>query len=96
MTNKDKTTIYIGICGYRKIFNGFLMDFIKKGINNHGFLFKKVALSFFFLLPHYLNFSKRLLKMPKLYFYDTGLYCSLLGVRRKKVDCMLDKGIIVL
>ena len=34
-----------------------------------------------FLLPPYFdNFSKRLVKMPKLYFYDTGLACSLLGI----------------
>ena len=28
--------------------------------------------------PYYNNFSKRLIKSPKLYFYDTGLACSLL------------------
>jgi predicted AAA+ superfamily ATPase len=27
------------------------------------------------------NFSKRLIKMPKLHFYDTGLACWLLGIR---------------
>jgi predicted AAA+ superfamily ATPase len=32
------------------------------------------------LRPHHQNFSKRLVKMPKLYFYDTGLACSLLGI----------------
>ncbi|MBU0936695.1 MAG: DUF4143 domain-containing protein [Spirochaetes bacterium] len=31
--------------------------------------------------PYYKNFSKRLVKPPKLYFYDTGLACSLLGIR---------------
>lgn len=34
----------------------------------------------FFLQPHYKNFSRRLVKTPKLYFYDTGLACSLLGI----------------
>ncbi|HVX01090.1 MAG TPA: ATP-binding protein, partial [Candidatus Babeliaceae bacterium] len=34
----------------------------------------------FLLQPHYQNFSKRLIKTPKLYFYDTGLACSLLGL----------------
>lgn len=34
----------------------------------------------FFLQPHYNNFNKRLVKTPKLYFYDTGLACSLLGI----------------
>jgi len=38
----------------------------------------------FFLQPHFLNFSKRLLKTPKLYFYDTGLVCSLLGIKREE------------
>lgn len=34
----------------------------------------------FLLQPHYKNFNKRLVKMPKIYFYDTGLACSLLGI----------------
>ena len=35
-----------------------------------------------FRLPSYHgNFSKRLVKMPKLHFYDTGLACWLLGIR---------------
>ena len=35
----------------------------------------------YLLQPHHKNFNKRLVKMPKLYFYDTGLACSLLGIR---------------
>jgi predicted AAA+ superfamily ATPase len=34
----------------------------------------------FTLKPFYNNFGKRLLQMPKLYFYDTGLCCSLLEI----------------
>lgn len=34
----------------------------------------------YLLQPHHQNFNKRLVKMPKLYFYDTGLACSLLGI----------------
>ncbi|EKD45902.1 MAG: hypothetical protein ACD_69C00081G0002 [uncultured bacterium] len=34
----------------------------------------------FLLQPHHKNFSKRLIKMPKLYFYDTGLACALLNI----------------
>lgn len=34
------------------------------------------------LPPHHENFSKRLVKSPKLYFADTGLLCHLLGLRR--------------
>lgn len=35
----------------------------------------------FLLRPHHANFSKRLIKSPKLYFYDTGLAAWLLGLR---------------
>lgn len=35
----------------------------------------------FFLRPYHRNFSKRLVKTPKVYFYDTGLACNLLGVK---------------
>ncbi len=34
----------------------------------------------YFLRPDYNNFSKRLVKTPKLYFCDTGLACSLLEI----------------
>lgn len=34
----------------------------------------------FQLQPHFNNFSKRLIKSPKLYFYDTGLACWLLKI----------------
>lgn len=33
------------------------------------------------LRPHFENFSKRVIKSPRLYFVDTGLVCRLLGVR---------------
>lgn len=35
----------------------------------------------FLLPPHHSNFNKRVIKSPKLYFYDTGLLCHLLGIR---------------
>jgi len=38
----------------------------------------------YLLPPHYQNFSKRLIKMPKVYFYDVGLACSLLGIESKQ------------
>lgn len=34
----------------------------------------------FLLEPHYKSFSKRLTRSPKLYFFDTGLACSLLRI----------------
>lgn len=33
------------------------------------------------LRPHFRNFNKRIVKMPKLYFYDTGIACSLIGIQ---------------
>jgi len=35
----------------------------------------------FFLQPHHKNFNKRIVKTPKLYFYDTGLASNLLGIQ---------------
>ena len=37
----------------------------------------------FLLNPWYVNRSKRLIKSPKLYFYDTGVACSLLGINEE-------------
>ncbi|WP_293311389.1 ATP-binding protein [Pedobacter sp. UBA5917] len=34
----------------------------------------------YLLQPYYENFNKRLVKTPKLYFYDTGLLCHLLKI----------------
>jgi predicted AAA+ superfamily ATPase len=34
------------------------------------------------LQPYHQNFNKRLIKTPKLYFYDTGLAAYLLGIRK--------------
>lgn len=36
------------------------------------------------LQPYYRNYNKRLIKSPKLYFYDTGVACSLLGIREEE------------
>lgn len=38
----------------------------------------------FLLQPYHQNFNKRLVKSPKLYFYDTGLLCHLLGLKSAK------------
>ena len=36
------------------------------------------------LQPYYQNIGKRLVKTPKIYFYDTGLVCYLLGIETEK------------
>lgn len=38
----------------------------------------------YLLQPYHKNFNKRLVKTPKLYFYDTGLVCHLLGIDAEK------------
>ncbi len=35
----------------------------------------------FLLPPYFQNFGKRTIRSPKLYFYDTGIVCSLLRIR---------------
>lgn len=37
----------------------------------------------YLLKPYYNNYNKRITKTPKLYFYDTGVACSLLGIKSK-------------
>ncbi len=39
----------------------------------------------FLLKPYHKNFKKTIVKRPKLYFYDTGLVCSLLGITSKDI-----------
>ena len=39
----------------------------------------------FLLSPHFKNFNKRVIKRPKLFFYDTGVACSLLGINSTKI-----------
>lgn len=41
----------------------------------------------FLLQPHHKNFRKRLVKTPKLYFYDLGLACRLLGIHEPGQIC---------
>ncbi|MCI0750730.1 MAG: ATP-binding protein [Flammeovirgaceae bacterium] len=38
----------------------------------------------YLLQPYYNNLNKRIVKSPKLYFYDTGLLCYLLGITSVK------------
>jgi hypothetical protein len=38
----------------------------------------------YLLKPFHNNFNKRILKTPKLYFYDTGVACSLSGIRNEE------------
>ncbi|MBI1782099.1 MAG: ATP-binding protein [Sphingobacteriales bacterium] len=47
----------------------------------------------FLLKPHHQNFAKRLVQQPKIYFYDTGLLCYLLGIETpKQLDTHYARG----
>ncbi|MDE2798121.1 MAG: ATP-binding protein, partial [Gemmatimonadota bacterium] len=43
----------------------------------------------FLLPPYFRNFGKRVIKRPKIYFYDTGLVSALTGIRTEE---MYDRG----
>lgn len=44
----------------------------------------------FLLQPYHKNYNKRIIKTPKLYFYDTGLACFLLGICKPEDMEMFD------
>ena len=47
----------------------------------------------YLLPPYHRNFNKRIIKSPKLYFYDTGLACSLLNIQTaEQIDPHFAKG----
>ena len=47
----------------------------------------------YLLKPYHNNFNKRIIKSPKLYFYDTGIACSLLGIKSiEQVNFHATKG----
>jgi hypothetical protein len=49
----------------------------------------------YLLKPYHNNFNKRTIKSPKLYFYDTGLCCSLLGIEKyNQLNTHAQKGAI--
>lgn len=49
----------------------------------------------YLLRPYHQNFNKRLVKTPKLYFYDTGLACSLLGITQpNQLNTHQAKGVL--
>ena len=66
------------IVNYTSIANDVGMD--QKTIQR-WFSVLEASFIIFFLRPYHKNFNKRLVKSPKMYFYDTGLACSLLGIK---------------
>jgi len=49
----------------------------------------------YLLKPHHKNFNKTIVKRPKVYFYDTALVCSLIGIQNEEqLDLNPAKGAI--
>jgi predicted AAA+ superfamily ATPase len=49
----------------------------------------------FFLRPYHNSVGKRIIKSPKLYFFDTGIVCSLLGISSAaQMDAHYMKGLL--
>jgi predicted AAA+ superfamily ATPase len=46
----------------------------------------------FLLKPHHKNFNKRLTKTPKIFFYDPGIACSLLNLKRTEIPLHYTRG----
>jgi predicted AAA+ superfamily ATPase len=54
---------------------------VAHGTAQHWLSILEASYLVFRLAPHFENFGKRLIKSPKLYFYDTGLAASLIGIQ---------------
>ena len=82
----DAFARFVGLCAGR---TGQLLDLTSLGNDcgvSHSTARRWISIletSFIvkLLRPHHRNFSKRLIKSPKLYFLDTGLLCLLLRIR---------------
>ncbi|MDF3054801.1 MAG: putative ATPase [Gammaproteobacteria bacterium] len=78
---------FIGLCAGR---HGQLLDIsqlandcgIARQTVNEWLSILEASFIIYLLPPFYKNFSKRLIKSPKLYFYDSGLVCSLLKIEQ--------------
>jgi predicted AAA+ superfamily ATPase len=89
ITNLDTFELFLRLCAGR---NGQILNMQSMAIQigvDHKTILSWISLleqSFiaFRLIPHHKNFNKRLIKSPKLYFYDSGLVCALLGIQTPK------------
>lgn len=86
VSNLEQFRLFVQMCAAR---SGQILDLTSLG-NDCG-ISSNTAKSWLSLLetsfivftlkPYYKNFNKRLIKSPKLYFWDTGLLCYLLRIR---------------
>ena len=85
--NMDAFQRFVRLCAGR---TGQLLNLSSLGADcgishttaRHWISILQAGLIIHLLPPHHANFSKRLIKSPKLYFLDTGLLCYLLRIRK--------------
>lgn len=85
--NLDAFTRFLGLCAGR---TGSLLNASSLGADagvthvtaKRWISIMRAGYILHLLTPHHQNFSKRLIKSPKLYFVDTGLLCHILNIRR--------------
>jgi predicted AAA+ superfamily ATPase len=88
--NKNAFKNFLKLCAYRA---GQLLNYndlardagISHSTARNWLSILETSYVLFLLPPYFENFGKRLIKSPKLYFYDTGLLCHLLGVRKSNI-----------
>lgn len=81
----SKFRLFIKLCaGYHgNQFNALQISIdcgISQATVNHWLSILEASYIVFRLPPYYKNHNKRLVKTPKLYFYDSGIVCHLLGI----------------
>ena len=82
----DQFRTFVLMCAHR---SGQILDLTSLGndcgISSHTakswLSLLETSFIVFTLKPFYKNFNKRLIKSPKLYFWDTGLLCFFLGIK---------------
>lgn len=86
ISNLDTFQAFVRLCAGRvgQLFNqtdlGNLVNIDQKTVRSWLSILQ-TGFQAFTLPPYFQNFDKRTVKTPKLYFWDTGVACSLLGIR---------------
>ncbi|MCC7467034.1 MAG: ATP-binding protein [Saprospiraceae bacterium] len=84
-----KFQLFIRLCASRigQMFNQSAIS-VEAGVDantiKRWFSILETSFITFKLPPYFKNYNKRLTKTPKVYFYDTGLACALLGIRTRE------------
>lgn len=93
-----KFQLFIRLCASRigQLFNLSAIS-VEAGVDantvKRWFSILETSFIAFRLQPYFRNYNKRLTKTPKVYFYDTGLVCALLGIRtQEQLDGHFLKG----